>query len=81
MGIRLTAVSAADVRAPTNPGCEEAAVPAPTPPATPEIVNSHDIKVNFAKAYLSEETDVLDYIEELRKTLLAEIRSGKRIIV
>lgn len=79
--IRLTTVPAADERKPFTPGCEEAAAPAPTPPAAPEIVNSHDIKVNFAKAYLSEETDVLDYIEELRKTLLAEIRSGKRIIV
>ena len=61
-----------------GPGLKEA--PA-APPKPTEFVNNHDIKVPFARAYLSEEADVNDYVETLRKTLLAEIRSGKRIVV
>jgi hypothetical protein len=56
-------------------------VPPVAPPKPTEYVNSHDIKLSFTKAYLSEEADVNDYVETLRKTLLAEIRSGKRIVV
>lgn len=62
----------------SKPGFNEGTLP-PIRPA--EFVNNHDIKVPFAKAYLSEEADVNDYVETLRTTLLAEIRSGKRIVV
>jgi hypothetical protein len=37
--------------------------------------------VPFTKAYLSDDTDVADYLEELKKTLLAEIQAGKKVIV
>ena len=60
------------------PGLGEAVAPAPMPL---QFVRSHDIKVPFPKAYLTEETDVDDYLGEMRKTLLAEIRMGKRIIL
>ena len=39
------------------------------------------IKVSFGKPYLSGDADVDQYLEEMRKTLLAEIRAGKKVIV
>jgi len=67
------------------------AQPAPTPEAvletrdatTPEprieYVPSRSLKVSFDKAWLADETDVERYLESMRKTLLDEIRKGKRI--
>ena len=61
-------------------GMEEPPVAAPVPPPA-TYVNSHQLKITFSKPYLTVESDVEDYLAEMRNTLLAEIRSGKRIIV
>ena len=53
--------------------------PAPRPPPPPRFVSVAQLPVGFAKAVLDNETDVADYLETLRKTLLAAIRDGKRI--
>ena len=53
----------------------------PFKPAEPKYVNQSALKVSYSKAYLTEEADVEDYLNSMRKTLLAEIRQGKRIIV
>ncbi|WP_299416771.1 BREX system P-loop protein BrxC [uncultured Sulfitobacter sp.] len=54
--------------------------PAPAPQA-PTYINAAQIKVPFTKAYLSDDADVADYLEEFKKTLLAEIHAGKKVIV
>ena len=53
--------------------------PSPPPPPPPRFVSVAHLPVSFAKAVLDNETDVADYLETLRKTLLAAIRDGKRI--
>ncbi|WP_170339699.1 BREX system P-loop protein BrxC [Ruegeria arenilitoris] len=54
----------------------------PTPqPAPVKYVNAREIKVSYSKPYLSEEADVDLYLDEMKKTLLAEIRAGKKVIV
>ena len=53
--------------------------PAPPPPPPQRFVSVSKLPVTFAKAVLDNETDVADYVETLRKTLLAAIRDGKRI--
>ena len=53
----------------------------PAPPPTPTYINASEIKVFFGKHYLTEEADVEQYVEEMKKTLLAEIRAGKKVIV
>lgn len=55
----------------------------PTPPVTPPpaYVNASDIKVAYPRPYLAEEADVDQYVNELRKTLMAEIAAGKKVIV
>lgn len=55
----------------------------PTDPVTqaPTYIKATQIKVIFSKPYLSNATDVGDYIEEMKKTLLAEIAAGKKVIV
>ena len=62
----------------TPPGMDDAPV---VPPQAPSYVNASQIKVAYPKPFLSEEADVDQYIEELKKTLLAEIRAGKKVIV
>ena len=52
----------------------------PEPPQT-TYVNASEIKVGFAKPYLTEEADVEQYVQEMKKTLLEEIRAGKKVIV
>jgi hypothetical protein len=54
--------------------------PAPAPQA-PTYINAAQIKVPFTKAYLSDDADVADYLDEFKKTLLAEIHAGKKVIV
>lgn len=54
--------------------------PAPAPQA-PSYVNAAQIKVAFPKPYLSDDADVSDYLEEFKKTLLEQIRAGKKVIV
>jgi hypothetical protein len=60
-----------------QPGFNEP--PAPPPPPPPRFVSVAQLPVSFAKAVLDNETDVADYLETLRETLLAAIRDGKRI--
>lgn len=60
-----------------NPGMGEDPAPAPQP----TYVNASEIKVGFAKPYLTEEADVEQYVEEMKKTLLEQIRAGKKVIV
>jgi hypothetical protein len=53
----------------------------PAPPPEPTYVNASEIKVAFGKPYLVEEADVEQYVQEMKKTLLTEIRAGKKVIV
>ncbi len=64
--------------APANPGMNEPPAPAPRPPS---YVNAADIKVAYPRPYLAEAADVDQYVNELRKTLMAEIAAGKKVIV
>ena len=63
---------------PTPSGVNEAPGPAPQ---APSYVNASQVKVTFAKPYLADDADVDAYLEELKKTLLAEIHAGKKVIV
>lgn len=63
---------------PATPGFDERQAPAPKPLA---YINASDIKVNYSKPYLAEESDVQAYVEEMKQSLLAQIRAGKRVIV
>lgn len=56
------------------------AQPAPAPSPV-EYVSTANLKVSFASPYLASEADVETYLQSYRETLLAEIRSGKRITV
>jgi protein tyrosine phosphatase len=47
----------------------------------PTYINASQIKVAYPRPYLAEEADVEQYVNELRKTLLAEIAAGKKVIV
>jgi len=64
--------------APTPPGLSDRASPAPMPPS---YINASEIRPKYAKPYLAEESDVETYVEEMKNSLLAHIRSGKRVIV
>lgn len=63
---------------PADPGLNDRPAPAPRPPS---YVNASDIKVAYPRPYLAEEADVDQYVNELRKTLMAEIAAGKKVIV
>ena len=69
---------AAPAPAPSTPGLSDRASPAPTPPS---YINASEIRPKYAKPYLAEESDVEIYVEEMKQSLLAQIRSGKRVIV
>jgi len=60
-----------------NPGMGET----PTLAPQPTYVNASEIKVGFTKPYLTEEADVEQYVQEMKKTLLEQIRAGKKVIV
>lgn len=60
-----------------NPDMNERPAPAPQP----TYVNASEIKVGFAKPYLTEEADVEQYVDAMKKTLLEQIRAGKKVIV
>ena len=60
-----------------NPGIGETPAPAPQP----TYVNASEIKVGFAKPYLTEEADVEQYVDAMKNTLLEQIRAGKKVIV
>jgi energy-coupling factor transporter ATP-binding protein EcfA2 len=61
-----------------TPALNDRPAPAPKPPA---YVNASEIKVAYSKPYLAEEADVDQYVNELRKTLMAAIQQGKKVIV
>ena len=65
----------------THPAPTPIDEPALTPPQAPTYIKVDQIKVNFDKPYLSGDADVDQYLEEMKKTLLAEIRAGKKVIV
>lgn len=60
-----------------NPGMNEP----PAPARQPTYVNASEIKVGFVKPYLTEEADVEQYVDAMKKTLLEQIRAGKKVIV
>ncbi|MCX7567144.1 BREX system P-loop protein BrxC [Sulfitobacter sp. F26169L] len=59
-------------------GCAEP--PAATAP-TPDYPQARSIPVPFDKPYLEDATDVNRYLDEMKKTLLAEISAGKKVLV
>ncbi len=61
-----------------QPGKSDRPAPAPQPPTT---VLASQLKVTAPKTLLTDEADVDQYLEEMKKTLLAEIRAGKKVIV
>lgn len=44
-------------------------------------VNASEIKVGFAKPYLTEEADVEQYVDAMKRTLLEHIRAGKKVMI
>lgn len=60
-----------------NAGMNEPPAAAPQP----TYVNASEIKVGFVKPYLTEEADVEQYVDAMKKTLLEQIRAGKKVIV
>lgn len=76
--LAVIASMAATAPAPSTPGLSDRASSAPTPPS---YINASDIRPKYAKPYLAEESDVETYVEEMKQSLLAQIRSGKRVIV
>lgn len=68
---------------------EVASIVAPTPPSSAtgndipkvkvEYVKTRDIKLEFNKPWLEDETDVNSYVAKMKEALLKEIRDGKRI--
>ncbi|MBY5811291.1 BREX system P-loop protein BrxC [Rhizobium leguminosarum] len=63
---------------PTTTGMSEPPAPVIKPPT---YINASQIKVAYPRTYLAEAADVEQYVNELRKTLLAEIAAGKKVIV
>ncbi|TXG95875.1 MAG: BREX system P-loop protein BrxC, partial [Nevskiaceae bacterium] len=53
----------------------------PPTQAKPQYIKAQSITVHFAKTYLEDEDDVTRYLDEMKKTLLAEIGAGKKVIV
>jgi len=70
-------------RPPQDPFKPPPGVNDPPAPAlqAPTYINAAQIKVPFPKAYLSDDADVAEYIDELKKTLLVQIHAGKKVIV
>jgi hypothetical protein len=65
---------------PEGRGFNEGA-PRPVSPPSTEYVAASALRVTYAKPYLADERDVDAYLDILRETLVAEIRSGKRVTV
>ena len=53
----------------------------PPAPVKPQYVKAQSITVSFTKTYLEDEDDVTRYLDAMKKTLLAEIGAGKKVIV
>lgn len=50
-------------------------------PVKPTYIRAQSISVAFGKSYLEDEADVIRYLDEMKKTLLAEIGAGKKVLV
>jgi hypothetical protein len=73
-----------DLAQPAPPPAEQGGKSTNTPPVPPKAqayVNASEVRIAFAKPYLAEEADVEQYIDEMKKSLMAEIRQGKKVIV
>jgi hypothetical protein len=55
--------------------------PQPPIPAPVAYVNASEIKNGYSQPYIADENDLDRYLEELKKTLLVELRAGKKVIV
>jgi hypothetical protein len=55
--------------------------PKPPHPAPVAYVNASEIKNGYSQPYIADEGDLDRYLEELKKTLLVELRAGKKVIV
>lgn len=66
----------ADDRGP-DPG-ETQQAPVQTPVS---YVNASEIRHGYSQPYIADEADLDRYLEELKKTLLVELRAGKKVIV
>lgn len=62
---------------------DEAASPAPLRPSPPPVtyIKAQSIPVSFDKSYLEDAGDVDRYLDQMKKTLLAEISAGKKVLV
>ncbi len=67
--------------APDTPGSGMSDVPPPPALTLPEYVNASDVKVPYIQPYIGSEADLDLYLEKLKKTLLVELRAGKKVIV
>ncbi len=74
----MTQMAPPEPAPPTTPGVSGAPVPTPKPRA---YVNASEINVAYPRPYLAVESDVEQYVTELRISLLAQIQQGKRVIV
>ena len=61
-----------------QPGMSGQVQPSPQAPTT---VLASQLKINAPKTLLTDEADVDQYLNEMKKTLLAEIAAGKKVIV
>lgn len=52
-----------------------------TPFVTQSYVNATDLHISFDKPYLSDESEVDEYLDELKKALVNEISKGKKVII
>lgn len=83
--VALTPAPAPTPRAQLEPAGGVANAPSapyvPPAPAKPQYIKAQSIIVSFAKTYLEDEDDVTRYLDAMKKTLLAEIGAGKKVIV
>jgi len=66
----------ADDRGPGLGETQQVPVQAPV-----SYVNASEIRNGYSQPYIADEADLDRYLEELKKTLLVELRAGKKVIV
>jgi hypothetical protein len=58
------------------------AEPGGSPPPRPqEFTNARDLLIPFSKTYLENESDVDQYLDEMKRALLTTIGSGKKVLI
>jgi hypothetical protein len=65
----------------SRPSGNEEPAPKPYKPTQDSYVQARELKTGFTKRVLDQEADVDAYCQELKKTLLAEIAKGKKVIL